>query len=173
MSTSNLPHNGQPKSPKFLPLWQAYSLALFVWDVLPWTISLLARRFGWAAGLPGLWNWLGLVPVLAGTAGLMWGLSVHSRSPEGIEWELDRSYLLKGGMYSFSRNPMYLSELILLFGWVVFYGSIPVLIGLLAWGLLFNFYQIPLEERVLEARFGETYRRYKSKVRRWFGRVQN
>jgi protein-S-isoprenylcysteine O-methyltransferase Ste14 len=171
MRTSNIPNSGQPKRAKFLPVWQAYPLALIVWWVLPWAISLLTLHYGWAAGRPGFWNLLGLIPVLIGTIGLLWGVAVHSeQSPEGIEWELDRSYLLRGSIYAFSRHPMYFSELILLFGWVIFYGSIALLIALVAWGLFFNYYQVPREERILEAHFGESYLEYKNRVPRWIGK---
>ncbi|HKY53591.1 MAG TPA: isoprenylcysteine carboxylmethyltransferase family protein [Anaerolineales bacterium] len=172
MNTTDNSQPGQPKSAKFMPLWQAYPLAFLVWGVLPWAISLLAPRYGWLAGRPGTWNLLGLILVLVGTTGLIWGMALHaSKSPEGIEWELDRSYLLRRGLYAYSRHPMYLSELILLFGWVIFYGSVALLIVFVIWYLFFNYYQMPLEERILEARFGETYREYKSKVPRWFGKV--
>jgi len=174
MSTSNIPNGGQPKRTKFLPRWQAYPLALIVWGVVPWAISLLTPRYGWVAGRPGLWNLLGLIPVVVGTTGLIWGLALHSaQSPEGIEWELDRSYILRDSLYAFSRNPMYLSELTLLFGWVIFYGSVALLIALVAWGLFFNYYQVPLEERILEAHFGKAYREYKNQVPRWFGKVRS
>lgn len=169
MNTSNTPNNGQPKIGKFLTPWLAYPLALIVWWVLPWALSLLTFRYGWIAGRPGIWNLLGLILVAVGTIGLLWGVHLHSaQSPKGIEWELDRSYLLMHGPYSVSRNPMYLSELILMVGWVIFYGSIALLIALLAWFLFFNYYQMPLEERVLESHFGEAYREYKKKVPRWF-----
>lgn len=46
-------------------------------------------------GLAGLWNLFGLIPILIGTIGLFWGVAAHSvQSPEGIGWELDKSYLL-------------------------------------------------------------------------------
>ncbi len=170
MSPSNIPSE-QPKRVKFLSPWLAYPLALLVWEGLPWAISLLTHRYGWVAGSPGIWNMLGLIPVLLGTTGLIWGVALHSaQAPEGIEWELDRSYFLKSGPYTFSRHPMYLSELTLLFGWVIFYGSIAVLIAFVVWYLFFNFYSVPLEERVMEAHFGEAYREYKTKVPRWFGK---
>ncbi len=173
MSTSNIPDSGQPKRVKFLSPWLAYALALIVWGVLPWALSLLTPRYGWAAGGPGFWNLLGLIPVLIGTIGLIGGLAVHSaQSSEGIEWELDRSYLLKRGLYAFSRNPMYLSELILLLGWVIFYGSVALLIAWVIWYLFFNYYQMPVEERTLEAHFGEAYREYKKKVPRWIGKTR-
>ena len=84
--------------------------------------------------------------------------------PRGIEWELDKSYLLSRGLYAYSRNPMYLSELILMLGWVIFYGSTAVLIAFAVGYAFFNFYIVPTEERILEAHFGESYLEHKHKV---------
>lgn len=175
MNTPNISNNEQPKRTKFLSPWLAYPMALLVWEGMPWAISLLSPRYGWTAGRPGIWNLPGLIPVLIGTIGLLWGVAAHSAgSPRGmIEWELDKSYLLTRGMYSFSRHPMYLSELILISGWVIFYGSAAVLIASVVWFVFFNYYAMPNEERVLEARFGEAYREYKKKVSRWFGRTRH
>jgi len=89
-----------------------------------------------------------------------------------IEWELDKSYLLRRGMYAFSRHPMYLSELTLLLGWIIFYGSLALVIALVMWFVFFNYYAIPQEERILEAHFGEAYREYKKQVPRWFGKIR-
>jgi protein-S-isoprenylcysteine O-methyltransferase Ste14 len=174
MNTSNIPNSGQPKKIKFVSLWLALPLALIVWEGLPWAISLLTHRYGWAEGHPSIWNLLGLIPVLVGTAGLLWGVIIHSlQSPQGIEWELDRSYLLRHGLYAYSRHPMYVSELILILGWVIFYGSSAVLIASVVWFIFFNFYAMPNEERVLEEHFGDAYREYKNKVPRWFGKAHH
>jgi protein-S-isoprenylcysteine O-methyltransferase Ste14 len=173
MSTSKIPHSEQQKQTKFLSPWLAYPLAFIVWWALPWAISLLTPHYGWAVGRPGLWNLLGLIPVLIGTVGLLWGVAVHSaQSPDGIEWELDKSYLLQRGMYAYSRHPMYLSELILLFGWIIFYGSVALVIAFLIWYVSFNYYAMPQEERILEAHFDEAYRAYKNRVPRWFGKIR-
>ena len=163
-----------PSKRASVPWWMGFLTALILWEVSPWIISLLTPRYGWTVGRPGLWNLLGLIPVVAGTMGLFWTMVLHfDQSPQGIEWELDKSYLLSQGPYAFSRHPMYLSELILILGWVVFYGSISVLIAAVISFLFFNYYAMPNEERVLEAHFGEAYRAYKSKVPRWFGKVRS
>jgi protein-S-isoprenylcysteine O-methyltransferase Ste14 len=128
MKTTENPNHEQTKKVKHLSPWLAYPLAIIVWWVLPWAISWLTPRYGWTDGHPNIWNILGLIPVVIGTIGLLWGVAVHSAaSPQGIEWELDKSYLLMRGMYTFSRHPMYLSELILLFGWVIFYGNVIIM----------------------------------------------
>jgi protein-S-isoprenylcysteine O-methyltransferase Ste14 len=173
MNTTDSSKQKQPKKAKLLPLWQVYPLALLAWGVLPWAISLLTPHYGWAEGRPSLWNLLGLIPTLIGTTGLIWGIALHAdESAEGIEWELDKSYLLRRGPYAVSRNPMYLAELVLMLGWIIFYGSVALAIALMAWGLFFMFYQVPLEERILEAHFGNAYLEYKKRVPRWFGRGQ-
>lgn len=173
MNTTENPTEEHSKETKYLSPWLAYPLALLVWWVLPWAISLLTPYYGWKQGRPGPWNLLGLLPVLIGTIGLLWGVALHSaQSPKGIEWELDKSYFLRRGPYAFSRHPMYLSELILLLGWIIFYGSVAVLIAWLFGFLLFNYRVMPLEEQIMEEHFGEAYRKYKKQVPRWFGKIR-
>jgi len=171
MSASNIPNSGQPKT---IPRWLAFVLFSTVWGIVPWALSLLSPRYGWAASRPGIWNLLGLIPLAVGIAGSLWTLALHfAESREGLDFEPDKSYLITRGTYAFSRNPMYLFELTLLFGWVIFYGSVAVLIAFLIWWVFFNFVQVPSEERTIEARFGEAYREYKRRVPRWFGRIRS
>jgi protein-S-isoprenylcysteine O-methyltransferase Ste14 len=171
MNTSPDPASGQPKR---IPSWLAFVLFAIVWGVVPWLLSLLPPRYGWAAGGPGLWNLLGLIPLIAGVTGSLWTLTLHmTGSGHGLEWELTKSYLLTRGPYSFSRHPMYLFELTLILGWAVLYGSIAVFIAALVWWAWFTFRQMPLEERVMEAHFGAKYREYKRRVPRWFGAARH
>lgn len=82
------------------------------------------------------------------------------------------NYLVVEGPYKFSRHPMYLSVILLWFGWALFYGSALVfMMWLIAW-LGMTLVVAPSEERQLEARFGKPYRQYKNKVPRWFGKAR-
>jgi protein-S-isoprenylcysteine O-methyltransferase Ste14 len=163
----------EPAKRASIPWWMAFVVALIVYNVGSWAISLLTPRYGWAAGSPGLWNLLGLIPVVVGTIGLLWTMVLHfAQSPEGVEMALAKSYLLRHGPYNFTRNPMFLADLALVFGWALFYGSVILFIGFLAACALFNFVAVPLEERALEVRFGDAYREYKNKVPRWFGKIR-
>lgn len=172
MNTTEHP-NQEPSKRASIPWWIMFVAALIVYSVGPWAISLLTPRYGWAAGYPAPWNLLGLLPVVIGTIGLMWTMLLHfAQSPTGVEMILAKSYLLRRGPYAYSRNPMYLSDLALLFGWAIFYGSVAVLIAFVVMCVALNFFNVPLEERALEARFGESYLEYKNKVPRWFGKVR-
>ena len=136
--------------------------------VLPLAMSLPMVRRGWFGDWPGTWNWLSIIVIIAGFSVFIWCLGlklVRARGGEGPT----QGYLLVSGPFKFSRNPMFLSVLIVWLGWTFFYGSISVFLGLAAiWGYMV-FVVAPSEERELEARFGEAYRSYKSKVPRWIG----
>jgi protein-S-isoprenylcysteine O-methyltransferase Ste14 len=153
-------------------MWFVAGAAPIGYGAGAWAISLLAPRYGWAAGYPGPWNLIGLIPVAVGTTGLICSVALHvAQSPEWVEMKLAKSYLLTRGPYAFSRHPTYLSILTLFFGWVIFYGSVAVFIAFVAGCVFFNFAAV-VEERALEARFGEAYLAYKNKVPRWFGKTR-
>lgn len=171
MNTTESSNKEMPKRASIprrtLPIYWAVGLVL-VHNVIPWGISLLSTRYGWVEARPGIWNLLGLIPTATGLAIVIWTMAMHlARAPERVEMERTPKYLLAQGPYRFSRNPMFLGELVLWLGWALFYGSIAVFIGLLLLWAAMNFMAVPREERGLEARFGEAYREYKSKVPRW------
>ncbi len=78
------------------------------------------------------------------------------------------SRLVTGGLYQYSRNPMYLSMLLFLLAWGLLLEN--AFNTLLAAGFVafMNRFQIIPEERILEERFGAPYRQYCKLVRRWF-----
>ena len=164
--------------PAGIPRWLALALSPVVWLVavpavhagLPWALSHLGPRYGWVDGKPGGWNVLGYVPVAVGVALLGWvmvfGLSQYRNLPERVPVDWSPALLMTPGPYALTRNPMYLGELSLWLGWAVLYGSIPVLIGFAALVVMVGVLA-PREERALEAKFGEVYRRYKARVPRW------
>ena len=177
MSTPELPDDERSTRaviPHWAPLLYWPVGFLLVHIALPWGLSLLSPRYGWVEGRPGWFNLSSLLLVVAGIAGAIWTMVLHYiQAPEG--WELERTpkYLLSRGPYKFTRNPMFLAELVLWLGWVLFYGSIAVLAGFSLFWVAMNFLAVPREERDLEARFGEAYRQYKSKVPRWLGKPRN
>ena len=75
--------------------------------------------------------------------------------------------LVAGGIYQITRNPMYLGFLLVLAGWVAWLANPAGLAGCLVFVVWMNRYQIRAEETALLARFGDEYRRYQARVRRW------
>lgn len=71
------------------------------------------------------------------------------------------------GVYRYSRNPMYLGDLLILTGWAIWLANVTAFAGVPLFVLFINRFQISAEERVLQARFGATYAAYRATVRRW------
>jgi protein-S-isoprenylcysteine O-methyltransferase Ste14 len=108
------------------------------------------------------------------TACLVWVLVAGlAQTPKRVAVEWNAPSLLTHGPYAFTRNPMYVAELGLRLGWVLFYGSLVVLAGFCVLWAVVSVVALPREERALEARFGERYVRYNSTVPRWLGRMRH
>lgn len=142
--------------------------------VLPWWISRLTPRLGWATGEPSAANWLGLPPVLLGAALLVWVMTAHFRRaselPAQLELDWQPKVFLAEGPYALSRNPMYVAELALWLGWALWFGSAALVVAALVLAVLMS-RAIRREEAALGAEFGEVYRSYRASVPRWLGRV--
>jgi len=79
----------------------------------------------------------------------------------------EASALVTSGVFARTRNPMYLSLALALLAWAAWLGQWPLLLGPIAFVLFITRFQILPEERVLSARFGAEYDRYRARVRRW------
>ncbi len=78
--------------------------------------------------------------------------------------------IMTTGVFSISRNPMYLGIVIFLVG-VALAVDLPwVLVFLVPSMIACHYVLIAPEERYLAARFGEEYARYRGSVKRWIGR---
>ena len=130
---------------------------------------MLALHFLWPAHQwnLGMTRWWGLPFVVAGF--VLVAESARRFAPRTtLRPDETPSLLVTDGFHRYSRNPMYTGMLISLVGGFVMLGSVaPVLaIPLFFWGIRTHF--IAYEEQALERRFGEEYRAYKRKVRRFF-----
>ena len=75
--------------------------------------------------------------------------------------------LITDGPYRYTRNPGYLALTLLYLGLAVLFGSAWACIVVVPTALLLDRAVIRKEEQHLEIQFGETYLRYKERVRRW------
>jgi len=81
--------------------------------------------------------------------------------------ELNAPSIVKEGPYSITRNPLYLGNLMNLFG-VLLAMWLPLIIFILSFSIIFTIYFLIIisEERFLEEKFGDEYREYKRSVPR-------
>ena len=77
------------------------------------------------------------------------------------------SSLVTSGIYQYSRNPMYVGLVLVLFSWALYLSHFLAFVLLPIFILYMTRFQIQPEERMLAQRFGKAYQVYKAKVRRW------
>ena len=105
---------------------------------------------------------LGLAVVVAGVRAFREkGTTVNPHTPD------KSTSVVSGGVYSVTRNPMYLGFLLVLAGWAAYLANAGAVMFLPAFVAYLTRFQIKPEERALRARFGTQYSQYLSRVRRW------
>jgi protein-S-isoprenylcysteine O-methyltransferase Ste14 len=75
--------------------------------------------------------------------------------------------IVASGPYRFSRNPIYLSFVLLQLGIALTANSAWILLMVVPTFLYLSFGVIAREESYLTRKFGDEYRRYRESVRRW------
>ena len=81
------------------------------------------------------------------------------------------SKVVTTGVFSFSRNPIYLGGVCILVGIALAFNLPWVIVLLLPALIACHYVLIAPEERYLTAKFGEEYARYTATVHRWIGRA--
>lgn len=71
------------------------------------------------------------------------------------------------GAYRFSRNPMYVGGSAFFMGIGLMVGSLWMMAAYIPLGIYLSLYVIPREEAYMERTFGDEYKAYRSRVRRW------
>ena len=117
--------------------------------------------------VPETWSALGLAPIMVGVGLVVVAGRQFKKARTAIN-PFDRpSALVTSGVFRLSRNPMYLSMILILIGAALAWGTLtPFLVPpALAWLLSRKF--IVMEEAKLSELFGASYEQYKGRVRRW------
>ena len=65
------------------------------------------------------------------------------------------------------RNPIYLGMVLGLIGLAIAFNSLWLLLTLVPFALALRYGVVAREEAYLERKFGDAYRRYSARVRRW------
>jgi protein-S-isoprenylcysteine O-methyltransferase Ste14 len=110
---------------------------------------------------------IGFLPLLLGVALFAWARATFRRHMTALMPWTRTTALVTDGPYGFSRNPIYLSFVLMYLGLSFISDSAYVLIMLVVVIVLFDRLQIPREERYLRGLFGAEFDSYAAKVRRW------
>ena len=118
------------------------------------------RTVGWE-------QFIGLLVVAAGVgvmcfAAAIFGARDTTRNPYG-----EPTAFVVRPPYTWTRNPMYLGLATTLLGLAIFFGSIVMLLAPAVFFAVIDRMVIPREEETMERLFGQEYRDYTYRVRRW------
>lgn len=114
-----------------------------------------------------LWDVLGWALIAAGLGLGLWAILAFRRFKTSVIPRQTPSALINDGPYRFSRNPIYLADLIILAGCVLLFGGLSALVTVpLFWAAMQYRFILP-EESVLSETFGDVYKAYCLSVRRW------
>lgn len=132
-------------------------------------IGLAADRvIGQPLGLPPLTRGVLAIALIAPGAGLLLAASgLFKRAGTDVKPWKTATALVDSGVYRFTRNPMYLGMALLYAGLAFAFESVGAWLFLPVVIIVIQTQVIAREERYLEAKFGEAYRDYKLRVRRW------
>ena len=111
--------------------------------------------------------YLGAAPVALGVLIVLISAGLFRFRKTTINPFGEPAVMVQDGFYRFSRNPMYLGMLLVLAGIGLWLGNVLALLLAPAFVVIMTRWYIVREEQVLEDRFGEVYRAYRSRVRRW------
>jgi protein-S-isoprenylcysteine O-methyltransferase Ste14 len=157
-----------------MPRWLEHRIPPPVIDVacavLMWQLALWMP---WAQCWPrggGLLVWgLAIAVALAGALLALLGVYQLARARTTVNplAPARARQLVSGGIYRYTRNPMYLGMLLALLGWGLWLGNAAAWLVLPAFVVILDALQIKPEERALRLRFGAEFDRYAARVRRW------
>ncbi len=117
---------------------------------------------------PGSWFIGGAIMLAGGAIDLLAAGLFRSKgttvNPIKVE---NATKLVTTGLFALSRNPMYLGMAMFLLGLGIGLGTHVTPVVVVAFVIWMNTSQIAREEKAMEDLFGEEYRAYRAKVRRW------
>jgi hypothetical protein len=90
-----------------------------------------------------------------------------ARAGSNVPTNLPTTTIVEAGSCRFTRNPIYFGMVLGLIGLAIAFNSLWLLMTLAFFALVIRYGVITREEAYLERKFGDVYRRYCARVRRW------
>jgi protein-S-isoprenylcysteine O-methyltransferase Ste14 len=140
---------------------------------IAWAVAVLAGlALDWLmplAFIPGAIpaGWLGVLVFALALALFAWAIATMTRAGSSVPTGRPTTTIVDTGPYRFTRSPIYLSMLVGLIGLAIAVNSLWLLLTLVPFALVIRYGVVAREEAYLERKFGDLYRRYRARVRRW------
>jgi len=130
-------------------------------------LPLIIARGRGLAGFPPLVT-LGVVLYALGACAYAWTVWDFATSGKGTPFPLSGPRkLVVRGLYQYTRNPMYLGVILVIFGWAALFASGWLVVYALGVWLFNHLFVVFYEEPRLKQLFGEEYEAYRAEVSRW------
>jgi protein-S-isoprenylcysteine O-methyltransferase Ste14 len=139
----------------------AWALAVLVGLALDWLMPLSFVP----AAVPA--RWMGALIFALALALVAWAIATMTRAGSNVPTSLPTTTIVDAGPYRFTRNPIYLGMVLGLIGLAIAFNSLWLLLTLAPFAVVIRYGVVAREEAYLERKFGDLYRRYRSRVRRW------
>jgi protein-S-isoprenylcysteine O-methyltransferase Ste14 len=117
--------------------------------------------------IPPPLNLAGLFVIVISLSFMLFGYFQFLKQHTTLIYGQRPRHLITSGIFSHTRNPLYLSLVLMDIGLAIFLGNLSAFIGPLVLILSLNKFVIPNEEKTLDKLFGEKYGNYKKSVSRW------
>jgi protein-S-isoprenylcysteine O-methyltransferase Ste14 len=140
---------------------------------LAWGLAVIAGlALGWRVPLPflpadRLAGWLGATVFVLALALFAWAIVTITSGGSNVPTSRPTTTIVASGPYRFTRNPIYLGMFLGLIGLAVAFDNLWLLMMLVPFALVIRYGVVAREEAYLERKFGDVYRGYRSRVRRW------
>ncbi len=158
MSSSRMSRFGFKKPRIFPPFWLLFALITMV------VLHRWAPLLQFYEPLAGGWSFLLFVPGLILTLIAVWGFK---KAKTGVVPFSKSTTLVTGGVYRYTRNPMYLGMALILGGLAIKLGSLGAWLPIPLFVAIIQHQFIRAEEIFLNAIYGDQYQQFCQRVRRW------
>src|SRR5262249_41541369 len=112
-------------------------------------------------------GWLGAIVFALALALFAWAIATVTWAGSNVPTNRPTTTIVDTGPYRFTRNPIYLGMALGLIGLAIAFDSLWLLLALVPLALVIRYGVVAREEAYLERKFGDAYRGYRARVRRW------
>lgn len=140
---------------------------------IAWALAVLAGlAFQWLMSLPFMpasvpAAWVGGMVFVLALVLVGWAIATITGAGSNVPTNMPTTAIVQAGPYRFTRNPIYLGMFLGLVGLAIAFDSLWLLGTLVPFAFVIRYGVVAREEAYLERKFGDAYRHYRARVRRW------